>query len=52
MDYLYNDEKGPQETIRVTSPYNEDKKIKLGNDNMYVYDMFPNSIRVLVDLNY
>lgn len=30
MDYLYIDEKGPQETIRVTSPYNDEKKIKLG----------------------
>lgn len=37
MDYLYIDEKGPQETIRVTTPYDEEKKIKLGNDNMYVY---------------
>jgi len=37
MDYLYIDEKGPQETIRVSNPYNEDKKIKLGNDNMHVY---------------
>ncbi|MBK3495077.1 hypothetical protein JFL43_09445 [Viridibacillus sp. YIM B01967] len=37
MDYLYIDEKGPQETIRITTPYDEEKKIKLGNDNMYVY---------------
>ncbi|MFK4327003.1 hypothetical protein ABH965_003673 [Bacillus sp. RC97] len=37
MDYLYIDEKGPQETIRMTTPYDEEKKIKLGNDNMYVY---------------
>jgi hypothetical protein len=37
MDYLYIDEKGPQETIRMTIPFDEDKKIKLGNDNMYVY---------------
>ncbi len=37
MDYLYIDEKGPQETIRASNPYNEEKKIKLGNDNMYVY---------------
>lgn len=37
MDYLYIDEKGPQETIRVSNPYNEEKKIKLGNDNMHVY---------------
>lgn len=37
MDYLYIDEKGPQESIRVTNPYDEEKKIKLGNDNMYVY---------------
>lgn len=37
MAYLYIDEKGPQETIRATNPYSEEKKIKLGNDNMYVY---------------
>ncbi|SPR95089.1 DUF3800 domain-containing protein [Bacillus altitudinis] len=37
MDYLYIDEKGPQEKIRITNPYNQSKKIKLGNDNMYVY---------------
>ncbi|MEK4159370.1 MULTISPECIES: hypothetical protein [Paenibacillus] len=37
LDYLYIDEKGPQETIRITTPYDEEKKIKLGNDNMYVY---------------
>jgi hypothetical protein len=37
MDYLYIDEKGPQETIRMTEPYDEEKKIKLGNDNMFVY---------------
>ncbi|MCM3692182.1 hypothetical protein [Neobacillus niacini] len=37
MDYLYIDEKGPQETIRMTNPYDERKKIKLGNDNMHVY---------------
>lgn len=37
MDYLYIDEKGPQETIRITKPYDEEKKIKLGNDNMHVY---------------
>ncbi|PES63887.1 hypothetical protein CN505_10860 [Bacillus cereus] len=37
MDYLYIDEKGPQEIIRMTAPYDEVKKIKLGNDNMYVY---------------
>lgn len=37
MDYLYIDEKGPQETIRVTTPYDDEKKIKLGNDNMFVY---------------
>ncbi len=37
MDYLYIDEKGPQETIRITTPYDDEKKIKLGNDNMYVY---------------
>jgi hypothetical protein len=37
MDYLYIDEKGPQETLRMTTPYDEEKKIKLGNDNMYVY---------------
>ncbi|MCM3667324.1 hypothetical protein M3204_23400 [Mesobacillus subterraneus] len=37
MDYIYIDEKGPQETIRMTAPYDEEKKIKLGNDNMYVY---------------
>lgn len=37
MTYLYIDEKGPQETIRASNPYNEEKKIRLGNDNMYVY---------------
>lgn len=37
LDYLYIDEKGPQETIRITTPYDEEKKIKLGNDNMYIY---------------
>ncbi|WP_434122270.1 hypothetical protein [Salinicoccus roseus] len=37
MDYLYIDEKGPQETIRMTEPYEDEKKIKLGNDNMFVY---------------
>jgi hypothetical protein len=37
LDYLYIDEKGPQETIRITTPYDEEKKIKLGNDNMFVY---------------
>ena len=37
MSYLYIDEKGPQETIRASNPYNEEKKIKLGNDNMHVY---------------
>ncbi|PKH11719.1 hypothetical protein [Planomicrobium sp. MB-3u-38] len=37
MDYLYIDEKGPQETIRASNPYNEERKIKLGNDNMHVY---------------
>ncbi|TDL76167.1 hypothetical protein [Peribacillus frigoritolerans] len=37
MDYLYIDEKGPQETIRITTPYDGEKKIKLGNDSMYVY---------------
>lgn len=37
MDYLYIDEKGPQETIRIADPYDNDKKIKLANDNMYVY---------------
>ncbi|MEI2664049.1 hypothetical protein [Rossellomorea sp. LJF3] len=37
MDYIFIDEKGPQETIRITTPYNEEKKIKLGNDNMNVY---------------
>jgi hypothetical protein len=37
MDYLYIDEKGPQETIRVSNPYDEEKKIKLGNDNMHTY---------------
>jgi hypothetical protein len=37
MDYIYIDEKGPQETIRLTTPYDEEKKIKLGNDNMNVY---------------
>ncbi|MDJ0333015.1 hypothetical protein [Planococcus sp. S3-L1] len=37
MSYLYIDEKGPQETIRASNPYNEEQKIKLGNDNMHVY---------------
>lgn len=37
MNYLYVDEKGPQETIRITHPFNEEKKIKLGNDDMRVY---------------
>ncbi|QAS52352.1 hypothetical protein [Halobacillus litoralis] len=37
MHYLYIDEKGPQDTIRMTTPYDEEKKIRLGSDNMYVY---------------
>ncbi|MDQ0229165.1 hypothetical protein [Metabacillus malikii] len=37
MDYIYIDEKGPQETIRITAPYDEEMKIKLGSDRMNVY---------------
>lgn len=37
MKYIYIDEKGPQETIRISFPYEDDNKIKLGNDKMHDY---------------
>lgn len=38
MDYLYIDEKGPQETIRkITAPFDKTKKLKFGDDDMHVY---------------
>ena len=38
MDYLYIDEKGPQETIRkITVPFDKAKKLKYGDDDMHIY---------------
>ena len=37
MQYIYIDEKGPQETIRISAPYEDDNKIKLGDDKMHDY---------------
>ena len=38
MDYLYIDEKGPQETIRkITVPFDKTKKLKYGDDDMHIY---------------
>lgn len=38
MEYLYIDEKGPQETIKkITVPFDKAKKLKYGDDNMHVY---------------
>ncbi|MFT8927922.1 MAG: hypothetical protein ABF969_01165 [Sporolactobacillus sp.] len=53
MNYLYVDEKGPQETIRITHPFDEDRKIKLGNDDMRVYiaDMIKVSDDVLDEVD-
>lgn len=37
MQHIYIDEKGPQETFRITSPFDKNKKIVYGTDNMHVY---------------
>lgn len=37
MDYLFMDEKGPQETFEISNPFNKDEKLKNANDRMHSY---------------
>lgn len=37
MNYMFIDEKGPQETIKISKPYDDVNKIKLGDDKMQDY---------------
>lgn len=37
MNYMFIDEKGPQETIKISHPYDSVNKIKLGDDKMQDY---------------
>lgn len=37
MDYLFMDEKGPQETFEISTPFNKDEKLKNANDRMHSY---------------
>ncbi|MDN5426618.1 MAG: hypothetical protein ACLUGL_08340 [Lactococcus lactis] len=37
MDYLFMDEKGPQETFEISTPFNKEEKLKNGTDRMHSY---------------
>lgn len=37
MDYLFMDEKGPQDTFVISSPFNKEEKLKNANDRMHSY---------------
>ncbi|MFJ7915342.1 MULTISPECIES: hypothetical protein [unclassified Lysinibacillus] len=37
MEYLFMDEKGPQETFEISNPFNKDEKLKNANDRMHSY---------------
>ena len=37
MEFLFIDERGPQESFRVSEPYNKVNKIAYGKDDMHLY---------------
>ena len=37
MEYIYIDEKGPQNSFRKTEPFDKKNKIAYGDDNMHVF---------------
>lgn len=37
MEYIYIDEKGPQETFRITEPFDKENKLAYGTDNMHTF---------------
>lgn len=37
MEYIYIDEKGPQNSFKKTNPFDKENKIAYGNDNMHVF---------------
>lgn len=37
MKYIFMDEKGPQNSFKISKPFDKVKKLSYGNDNMHVY---------------
>lgn len=37
MKYIFMDEKGPQNSFKISKPFDKVKKLLYGNDNMHVY---------------
>ncbi|OTG49009.1 hypothetical protein [Streptococcus agalactiae] len=37
MDYLFMDEKGPQNSFKITTPFDKQNKLSYANDNMHSY---------------
>ncbi|QIL46194.1 hypothetical protein G7081_03455 [Vagococcus coleopterorum] len=56
MSYVYIDEKGPQETIRIAKDFSHEKRLNLADDNMssYVANLFSvkNSVKGKVEDEY
>lgn len=54
MDYLFMDEKGPQDTFEVSNPFNKEEKLKNANDRMhsYVADVIKISETAYKDIQY
>lgn len=48
MEYIYIDEKGPQNSFRKTQPFDKKNKIAYGDDNMHVF--VANVVRIPEDL--
>ncbi|AWZ38754.1 hypothetical protein [Ligilactobacillus murinus] len=37
MKYIFMDEKGPQNSFKISKPFDKVKKLSYGSDNMHVY---------------
>ena len=37
MNYLFMDEKGPQNSFKITQPFDKQNKLSYANDNMHSY---------------